>query len=273
VPGAAGPLAAGQLVSLPGSTDTEYWEFLSTTTAVHYLSGYSTVAPTEQDSVAGGNPSTLFMVVARNASYSMYWPSNVVGGYSVDDLAPAAPTGLTGAYNAGATTLEWNANPETDIATYRLYRGTSASFVPGPENLLATPTALQYADAGPSGGYYKLSAIDVHGNEGPTTLLEPSQTVDVPGDALPARVALLPTRPLPARGAVSLEYHLPRDMRATLAIHDVAGRRVQLVVDGVQPAGIHRLAWDPGARAGAGLYFATLETEEGRQTTRIVIAP
>jgi hypothetical protein len=274
VTGAAGPLAAGQLIWLPGSTDIEYWEFVSTTTAVHFLSGYSMVVPTEQDSVAGGNPTTLFMVVARNAAYTMAWPSNVVGGYSVDNLAPMAPTAFTGAYDAGITTLEWNANPETDIAGYRIYRGTSASFVPGPGNLVATPTSLLYADAGAPGGYYKLSAIDVHGNEGPATLLEPSQTVDGPaGGALPVRVALLPARPLPARGSVSLEMHLPRSMRATLAIHDVAGRRVRVLVDGVQPAGIHRLAWDPGARAVAGLYFATLETEDGRQTSRILFVP
>jgi hypothetical protein len=270
----SGPLTAGQLVSLPGKTDTEYWEFVSTTTPVHFLAGYSEVAVTEQDSVASGNPSTPFMVVARNAGYTLFWPSNTGSGYSVDNLAPTAPTALIGTYAAGATTVQWNANPETDLAGYRLYRGANASFVPGSENLIATPTALIYVDAGAPGSYYRLSAVDVHGNEGPTTLLEPSQTVDVPTvGALPVRVALLPARPSPSRGSVNLEIQLPRSMRATLAIHDVSGRRVKVLVEGVQPAGVHRVTWDPGARTVAGLYFATLDTEDGRRTSRIVLAP
>ena len=99
----AQPLESGDLVAVADGAMAGYWEYLASVAALHYVSGYSYVAPTTGDSLPGSNPETAFMVVARDGSGAMYWPSAPASGWSVDDLAPAAPAPFTGQYAGGAT--------------------------------------------------------------------------------------------------------------------------------------------------------------------------
>ncbi|HET7225340.1 MAG TPA: hypothetical protein VFK69_06450 [Candidatus Eisenbacteria bacterium] len=239
---------------------TDYaWEFETSVTALD-VSSYSYIASTTGDSIAGSNPPTVFMVQGRGAS-GRYWSSAPDSGYSVDNLAPATPAPLTGNYAAGATHLHWDRNLEADLADYHVYRGASADFAPGPGNLIAAPADTGYADVGAAGSYYKLSAVDVHGNESGFALLQPGATSAAPGVAPPA-LALSAPRPTPAIGDAEIRFALPHAGRVTLAIYDVSGRRVRTLLAGELAAGAHaaRLA---GAPAAPGLYVIRLDTPWG----------
>ncbi|MFN8589129.1 MAG: hypothetical protein U0704_15160 [Candidatus Eisenbacteria bacterium] len=78
--------------------------------------------------------------------------------------------------------------------------------------------------------------------------------------------------PNPARGAarVTLRFALPAAGRATLALHDVAGRRVTTLADGAFAAGPHEVAADAAALA-PGLYFARLRAGGLELTRRLVV--
>jgi hypothetical protein len=91
-----------------------------------------------------------------------------------------------------------------------------------------------HADAA-IGFYYKLSAVDVHGNESPRALLSPQQTTDV-GD-VPAVLSLSLASANPARSLVRLRYALPQVGVARVTVHDVTGRRVRVLESGLRPAG------------------------------------
>jgi hypothetical protein len=251
-----------------------YWEFVATTPAVHFPSGYSLIAPTEQDSVAAGNPPTAFTVVGRNSNYSMYWASQPDSGYSVDDLAPAAPAPFVASYNGGTTRLRWEANIEPDFADYRLYRGATAGFVPSLDNRIAVLADLAFDDVGPAGSWYKLSATDLHGNESAFAVLAPSGIVGAAPMRLPTRVALLTPSPSPAQRPVTLGFQLPQAANVQLAVYDASGRRVRVLASGERGAGEHRLEWDlrddRGARASAGLYFVRLDASGERLSKRFV---
>ncbi len=229
------PVAGALRTSVQGTT-TYYWEYLSYLTA-QGQAGYSAVVPTRGDSVAGSNPSTLFMVEARYAAVAgEYWDSNAAGGYSVDNLAPAIPAPFTGTYAAGTASLDWAAPADADVAGYRLYRGTTAGFVPGPASLVASVTTTSFADAAGGPAYYKLSAVDVHGNESGFATLLPAGTTDVaPGQVF--ALAFAPPAPNPARGNCTLAFTLPAAGAARVALHDVAGRRVAWLARGRWPAG------------------------------------
>ena len=177
---------SGRLLATPLGALTYYWEYLGTQKAYH-LPTYSMVAPTTGDSIAGSNPVTAFLVQAWAAGGSNWWSSAPDSGYSVDNLAPLTPAPFTGQYASGTATLHWAVNPAADLAEYRLYRGTTAGFVPGPANLLAAQPDTGYVDAAGKPSYYKLCAVDVHGNVSGFSTLLPSGTVDVPGSALPPR--------------------------------------------------------------------------------------
>lgn len=110
-----------------------------------------------------------------------YFDSCPDSGYSVDNLAPRAPQGLSASMLESGITLRWTANPETDVAKYVLYRDIDPNFTPAPGNRIATIVgALEYFDGDwhPGSSYcYKLRAKDCAGNEGPCACTLPDQYV------------------------------------------------------------------------------------------------
>lgn len=260
-PAGAAPRA---FVTTEAAGDVYYWEYLAEVAAAQ-LPGYSYLAPTAQDSTGAGNPSTVFMVRAYDWVNTRWWDSDPDSGYSVDDLAPAAPAPFAGIYTDGATRLFWDPNTEPDLAGYRLYRGNDAGFVPGPGNLIASPPDTGYADVGPSGSYYKITAVDVHGNESPATLLAPGGTLAA-GDVARWSLALAPAAPNPSSGPATCRFTLPSAGRVKVAVYDAAGRQLRVLADATMTAGAHALQWDgagaDGARVPSGVYMVRLSFGE-----------
>jgi hypothetical protein len=256
-------LAAHGLYLLDASATAGYaWEFIASQAASGFPA-YSYVASTTSDSMASGNPRTAFMVQARGATFGTYWSSAPDSGYSVDNLPPAVPAPFTGEFMSGASTLHWGPNLEADLANYRLYRGSSVSFVPGSGNRVASPPDTGYVDNASAPYYYKLSAVDIHGNESGFALLLPNGTTDAPGPSPPQKLALGPIQPNPARGPLTLSISLAQSGSASLAIFDVSGRCVRSLARGWRAAGRYAIPWDgrdeSGREAADGLYFVRLE--------------
>jgi hypothetical protein len=262
------------IVARTEGTLTTFWEYVGTV-AADGIPGYSYLSPTACDSVGGSNPSTLFMVEARTVSGGQHWFSDPDSGYSVDNLPPVTPALLTGNYAAGVTHLHWRVNSEADLAGYRLYRGSSAGFVPGPSNLVAAQADTGYRDVGSAGSYYKLSAVDTHGNESGLALLTPASTTDVGGGAAPRELAFAAPSPNPARQEALLSFALPQAGPVKLAVYDLSGRRVRTVRAGWLEAGEYKLPFDlrDGAerRLPSGVYLVRLETDARTLVRRLAI--
>lgn len=252
---------------------TYAWEYVGSQAARGFPS-YSMVVATTADSVAGSNPLTAFLVEANAATTTAFWNSAPDSGYSVDNLAPATPAPFVAAYVSGATHLHWGANTEPDLAGYRLYRGGSVNFIPGPGNLVAASGDTGYVDAGPAGSFYKLSAIDVHGNESAFALVTPGGTSSVSPSA-PRELTLSLASPNPGRGGAEFRYTLPRAAPMELVIYDLAGRRVRVLSHGALAAGAYTTDWDGrdpwGHDMGGGLYLARLTTEGRTLVQRVVL--
>jgi hypothetical protein len=101
-------------------------------------------------------------------------------------------------------------------------------------------------------------------------------TTDVPGGAL----GLLGTDiesidPNPIRSATSVHFRLATAGRATVTVHDAAGRRVATLADGVLAAGRHLASWngrtDGGGAAAVGVYFVRLETQGLSRSRKAVL--
>jgi hypothetical protein len=254
------------------AVQTYYWEQIAVVPAME-LTGYSFEASTASDSVPGSNPYTLFMVEAT-ASSGAYWMSAPDSGYSKDNLPPLPPTPVYAAYSTGGTSFHWAPNTETDLANYRIYRGTGLSFVPSPSNLIASPTDTTYQDVTSTPYIYKMSAVDVHGNESAFTTITPSGVLDALG-IMKHELAFAIASQNPAPGNVTFRLTLPGEMNARVAVFDAMGRRMRVLTSGPQAGGEQTLRWDGSDEAGhaaaSGLYFARFDGDGHTMVRRFVI--
>jgi hypothetical protein len=274
-PGNLSPMGRGEaLLATAAGAQTIYWEYVAAQPARRFA-GYSYDLATTGDSVAAGIPVMQSLVLAFSTDGTSYWASAPMSGYSVDNLAPAAPAPFTGQYAGGTTLLHWQPNAEADLAGYRLYRGHDAGFVPGASNLVAALPDTGYTDAASAPYVYKLTAVDVHGNESPVATLVPSGTTGV-GDGGSPAIAFAAPSPNPAVTRTTLRFTLPRAGHVRLSIFDLSGRIVRVLADGAHAAGAHVADWDlrdeDGANVRAGLFFARLEAAGRQLRQRVVVA-
>jgi len=93
--------------------------------------------------------------------------------------------------------------------------------------------------------------------------------------ARPERVRLLPTAPNPVRAQATLRYAVPSQMRVTLELYDLLGRRVAtLVEDRTVQAGTYSYVWTPGTgghSVSSGTYLLRLRAGEETRTRKIVV--
>jgi hypothetical protein len=170
----------------PAFAQIDFWEEIGTVAAARLL-GYSFTAPTLRDSLTGDNPYTAFFVQAVTDNPATFYSSAVDSGYSVDNLSPPAPLPFFAVYEPTGTALHWTPSRAPDFAFFRLYRGASVDFVPGPGNLVSAQSDTGYFD--PAGGslyFYKLTAVDLHGNVGRYSLVTPMGPTAVLATALDA---------------------------------------------------------------------------------------
>lgn len=255
-----------------GSTEIVYWEALATLPA-RRLAGYGYTAATPQDSLPSSNPKFTFFISALTANIEVFYDSDPDSGYSVDNLAPAAPAGLVAGASGSSTTLHWQANAEADLGHYELHRASDPAFTPSPATLVASPVTNEFLDPNPAGAAtYKLAAVDAHGNHsGFVTLL----ATQVTGVASSPRgdVWLGSPFPNPGRGTLEVRFALAHAGPAELVLLDAQGRRVRTLTKGTRPAGEWSVPWDgrddAGRAVGAGLYWLELRAGSDRRVVRL----
>ena len=243
--------------AVPSAVALAGWDFLMTVPATADKV-YEVVVPTLIN--GAGNLSTFF-VRATLSTPGLFYDSPQAQGYSLDNLPPGPPAPFVGNYSGGAAHLSWGENLEPDLAQYRLYRGSSAGFVPGPGNLVTVTAGTTYDDVGPAGSYYKLSATDVNGNESAYALLTPGGTTGV--DDGPVAFALGRLANPVVGGRLTVSFALPSAERATLEMVDVSGRAVARQDVGALGVGRHAVTLGDGTPLPAGMYFVRLT--QGRQ--------
>lgn len=97
---------------------------------------------------------------------------------------------------------------------------------------------------------------------------------DVPAQAAPLALQLLPAAPNPFRAATSLRLVLPVAGRVVLDVFDVTGRRVATPIERVLPAGRQVVTWDgrdsTGRPVSSGVYFLRLVAAGEHRTSRVL---
>jgi hypothetical protein len=258
---------------------TYYWELVETVDALH-TEGYGKPVATLFDSTAVCADYHYFEVVAHTIDPMVYWASEVDSGYSVDNLSPCPPVYLAGEqlYSPEGLNLTWNRNTAADLDGYRVYRGLTEDFVPSVRNLLGAPCDTIYFDTEWSwdgGYYYKVSAIDVHGNESGFALLRPEEITGAEMPKAPLASYVAQNYPNPFNPATRIVFGLSEPANISLRIYDAAGRLVRTLAEGSRPAGHYTETWDGrdmrGSAMASGVYFYRIVAGSFAQTKKMIL--
>jgi hypothetical protein len=251
------------------------WEFLTSVPAIQQ-DAYIAALPTLADSSSSGTNHAIFLITAHTTTPSIWYVSEPDSGYSVDNIAPGVPEGLMVAYNTGSgNQLTWDPSPETDFQYYRVYRGDSEDFTPGPGNLVHETATEAWADPEYDGWglYYKVTALDHVGNES-----EPASPATVTSEETPSTpkaFALHQNVPNPFNPVTAIRFDLPRPAHVTLTIYSVKGELVATLADGPMTEGQKELSWmgrdDGGRSVASGVYFYRLTAGDFVQTRKMVL--
>ncbi|NBW93852.1 MAG: T9SS C-terminal target domain-containing protein, partial [Bacteroidetes bacterium] len=90
------------------------------------------------------------------------------------------------------------------------------------------------------------------------------QTVDVEDGfaQLPQQVELAQNFPNPFNPTTTIAFRLDQSQEVRLSVHDVLGREIAVLVDGIQPAGTFQTGFDASNLA-SGMYIYRLQTAAG----------
>jgi hypothetical protein len=271
---------SGPVVRIETAASGEYYWRLISTIGAAQLESYSEVVPSLFDSTSVCTEYHYFQVIAYSTTPGEYWMSEPDSGRSVDNLAPAVPLSLAGeqSFSPEGLQLTWDPNSESDLAGYNIYRGTSSGFVPGPGNFVtATPDTAAFDGewSWEAGYWYKVAAVDIHGNESPFAAVGPDAVTG--DDPMPAPDAtfLAQNWPNPFNPCTTIEFGLRESGHVSLRIYDAAGRLVRSLIDESRTAGQYSAAWNGkdqnGNSVSSGVYFYMLKAGTFEETRKMIL--
>jgi len=136
----------------------------------------------------------------------------------------------------------------------------------GTVHLTGDSTAIRYA---PAPGFRGSDRFRYRVSDGAGGTAHATVRIDV-AVASPARLRLHPNYPNPFRTRTVIRYELPEAAPAQLALYDMLGRRVLMLVDEQQPAGIHEVTMDARTLT-SGVYLLRLQAADAAETRRLTI--
>jgi hypothetical protein len=197
-------------------------------------------------------------------------------------LGPAPSTALAVGQPA---TITWNATDNITVASIDLFVSRHGRDGPYQKIALGLANTGSYSWTAPpplsDSVAFKVVARDSAGNvawDRSGGLLSIGGDVGVAsGTAAPPRkLAIRSVAPNPSHGALAIGFDLPRSGHASIALHDLQGRRVATLLEGSQTAGHteFRASLDRiSPRVPAGLYFLVLRSGSDRAVARVALTP
>lgn len=239
---------------------------------------YTFLAHTFVDSGAEGNSLSNFRISTHTIHTFMMEYSDPFEGYSVDNLVPGVPEGLLVSLLPESIELTWESVTDLDFNYYNVYRSTESGFDPSelePQYVTTTQMITDTDFEMELTYYYRVSAVDFHGNEGECSDEVSASMVSMDDHSeIPREFILGQNFPNPFNPSTTLRYGLQEDSDVSLIIYDIRGNTVRTIESGAQVAGWHEHVWnginDDGHPVSTGLYVTRLRAGSYTETIKMV---
>ena len=225
---------------------------------------YYFVAPTLGDSTVHGIVWSTFKVSAHTENPDIFYYSDSLRGYSIDNIAPGVPAGLLASSSNDGILLTWQSNDEKDFQYYGIYRSTQSNFNPDTiEACIYVTSDTFYTDSDilkNTNYYYRISAFDYAGNQSDFSLEVNAIVVGIRENdlSIPTDYSLSQNYPNPFNPVTTISYQLPKSSFVKLSIYDIKGRLIETLVNEQKNAGYYSIYWN-SENVVSGLYFYRID--------------
>lgn len=257
--------------------DSSGWK--SVTSLVAYgKSQYSALVHTTRDSTAVDDGLINFRVIAGMEGGN--FASQVVSGYSVDNLVPSVPEGLMATLgDSNCIKLNWELSTDEDFHYFDVYRNIENYFDNHSEPIFQT-TDNSFTDNLVEFGntyYYALKTVDSSGNMSDYSEVVSIQITSIKEYEirLPSTYYLKQNYPNPFNPVTTISYGLPRSSNVKISIFDVTGKEIRTLVNEKQSAGAYNIEWNAlnnsGKQVSSGMYIYKMESEGFQRINKMVL--
>ena len=254
--------------------DSSGWVALSSVDAIGDPS-YTFEATTVMDSTSEGDGMTEFKVVASMNEGIFHSPPD--SGYSIDNIAPGVPTGMQAMAMENSISLSWDMSEAEDFQYFQIERSSITAGIDTVVRVELIENTFEDLNLVRNVEYsYRLAAYDYAGNRSEFT--EPVSAILLsvdPFNLIPEVFALHQNYPNPFNPSTQIDYSVPHSGMVTVAVYDITGRLVQMLVNDYMEAGYHTAVWDGMDSAGntvsAGLYIYSLKSSNTTLTRKMVM--
>lgn len=194
---------------------------------------------------------------------------------------PRAPTGLTVTDPGVGNTLilDWNANTELDIAGYKIYYGRFPPFIFTDTIGVGDTVHYTVTELKNDSVYrFAISAYDSDDNESGLSQAAfgtPTRSVGLEEQITMNAYFLSQNCPNPFGYKTIIKYSLPKKVKVSLRIYNLAGQCIRILVDEIQEQGLKRATWNGNdgfeKRVPSGIYFYRLDAGEFTSTKKLTL--
>jgi hypothetical protein len=238
------------------------------------------VVPFGADSTPEHNET--FGIMLSNATGATIDTPTATGTIIDDDdlIAPTAqviyPNGGEVIHQNQQVTLQWTASDNVGVNGVDIQLVNGASVTTLASNYPNTGS-YNWLSTGPPSTKMKFRVVAHDDNHATTDNSDANWEISIytigVADELPVAFALAAPSPNPATaGPNRIAFSVPRDAQVRLTVHDVRGRMMAKLADGLLPAGHHMRTWD-ATSVPAGVYFVRFEAPGFRADRRLVVLP
>ena len=252
--------------------DTAAWVDMGSVTA---SGGDSYVAEvlTLRDSTALDDGLTEFKVIAFMNEGT--FQSEIMIGYSRDNLAPEIPQGLAIAIGDEGIEVYWSPSSNEDFQYFNLDKSQEESFLNYETFIIEDTFYLDFEYEPSQTYYYRLSAVDLSGNISNYSSVMGLTVLNLGQKLIPDKFAVHQNYPNPFNPVTTIQYDMPFGSDILIRIYDIQGRIVKTILSGYQAAGRRSIVWDAtndiGESVSAGMYLYLIESHDFQQTRKMLL--
>ena len=239
---------------------------------------YSALVHTTKDSTFFDNGIINFRVIAGMEEGN--YVSEVVSGYSIDNLMPEIPQRICLVLGeSNSTLLKWEPSPDDDFQYFLIYRNQVNQFDPVSEFYAQTidNEFIDYTVAPGKTYYYAVKAVDFSGNYSEFSDVVTTNLTDIYGNN-EDRIGsyfLNQNYPNPFNPVTTIGYGLPEESWVKVTIYDLIGREIISLVDQNQRPGKYEVRWNgidqTENSVPSGIYLYKIESKNFQKVNRMIL--